>query len=309
MKIVKPVFSIFLMSVLLLAFSACDKKNDQDTEGAKLSPSKEIASDSKAKSTEKLGLIDRVKAANVCKPKDYGCAELKDLKMYLRTRKAPLTLEEFKNALTAATLNNSKAELIRRMVPNASEELLPLVKPYLTHDNFSLRKASLAMTSRIGSDAAISELVALLDNLEKSDTLRTDVPKLLMQHKDNEMVISCLPKLKDMAKNSAQGWGRAYATTAVAVIEGEASIPFLTEISSKDKWNTVRASAVKSMGRIGSEKALPHLKKLTKDEDKKVADAAKRAIQRIKGEKAQAVGKKQPQGKIKTGIKKSVNKK
>ena len=247
--------------------------------------------------TEAEQLTEKLKAANVCQPKDYGCKELKDLKLFLRARKQPLTVEEFRNGLEVSTLDNARAELIRRIAPKATPDLLPVVKPYLTHENFSLRKASLALVSNIGDDAAITELVALLDNQEKSDTLRTDVPKLLMQHPENEKVKASLPKLKDMAKNSVQGWGRAYAATAVAVIEGEASLDFLVDIATSDKWNTVRATAVKSMGRIGSNKALPYLQKFASDDDKKVAEAAKRAIQKIKGEtQAPDKGNSEPKG-------------
>jgi|GEM_PF-5094699 len=301
MRGTKSLICAAVLIMLVFALSACDKSKDKTgdeagkdglTDEAKKGDVKELS--------EAEQLTEKLKAANICQPKDYGCKELKDLKLFLRARKLPLTLEEFRSGLEVSTLDNARAELIRRIAPKATPDLLPVVKPYLTHENFSLRKASLALVSNIGNDAAITELVALLDNQEKSDTLRTDVPKLLMQHPENEQVKASLPKLKDMAKNSVQGWGRAYAATAVAVIEGEASLEFLVDIATNDKWNTVRATAVKSMGRIGSSKALPYLQKFTTDDDKKVAEAAKRAVQKIKGEsQAPEKGNSDPSGNVK----------
>ncbi len=262
----------FLIVLLFLGLISCENKPapapKAETQAKPAAP--ELPADDP--------FLELIKKADTCKPKDHRCVELLELKKFMASYKG-YDKTQLLMGLKATQNPNVKGELIRRFKAQVTDEILPDLEPYATDRDFLLRQAAQDTIGFRGTDKGLTLLVSLLDNKEYSETIRTTVPKILARFPEHPVVVNALPKLKDMAQTSVQGWGRLEAMVAVSKIEKEKAIPFLLSIAEKDQWVTVRVRAIQKLGLYYSdETAKKGLKKLSRDKDAKVKKAAEKAL-------------------------------
>lgn len=218
-------------------------------------------------------LLELVQAANGCRA-DQQCQAEDDL----QTAADELSPALFRTGMKAASNPLVKRDLIEAVSRKMDPSLIPDISPYIAdYDIGSTAQRALGAT---GDSAALAQLASLLDRHDHTDTVHSDVPELLAKYPNDPAVKAAVPKLKEMAKHDAQGWGKAYAATAVAQIQGADAIPFLVEYLNVETWGPARARVIEELGKLKSNTvALAELKKLTKDSDKDVSQAATKALQ------------------------------
>ena len=220
-----------------------------------------------------------INGANTCDAKDRSCAALVAFRKFLAGY-SEYGRDEFRRGMALATNPRVKYELIRRIKKEMDDSLMPVLAPYLTSHDSSLRRLSQSVAASIGTDLALSKLVAALDNKERTETIRSSVPTYLKRHPEHAVVRAAVPKLKLMAKKCRQGVGRMNATEAVAAIEGAQAVGFLIDVARTDAWDRARVAAIALLARFRSNpQAVKALRELAEDKDDKVNAAAKKALE------------------------------
>jgi hypothetical protein len=226
-----------------------------------------------AKHLDEPLLLELVQAVDSC-PSDQDCQADDDL----RDAVDEITPALFRAGMKAAKSRVAKEDLVhavaRRMKPELVDDLLPLIT-----DSYLGVNAQRAL-GEVEDTRALAQLAGLLDRHDRSDMIHSEVPNILAKYPNNPSAKAALPKLREMAKRDAQGWGKAWAAIAVGKIEGEASIPFLVDFIHGEGWAAARAAVVDQLAAFKTNAvARAELTKLAKDRDHGVSTAASKALQ------------------------------
>ena len=211
-------------------------------------------------------------ASDACKPDD-DCPAEDDLSAAI----GELSPALFRAGMKAARTVRTRRDLLDAIRPKMDASLIPEIAPLIVDADVG-DDAQLALGA-IEDTGALAQLAALLDRHDRTDTIHSRVPDLLAKYPDNPSVKAALPKLRAMAKNDAQGVGKAEAAVAVGKIEGAAAVPFLVDYIAGETWGPARAMATEELATFKTNAvALATLKKLAKDSDHDVSDAAGKAL-------------------------------
>ncbi len=217
-------------------------------------------------------LLELERAADAC-PTDGECPAMDEFS----AATGELTPALFRAGMKAAKTTDTKRWLIDSIRSHMEPSLIADLAPLIGDDDLG-RSAQMALAAKEDTDA-LAKLAALLDRHDRTDTIHSAVPELLAKYPNNPSVKAALPKLREMAKKDAQGWGKASAAVAVGKIEGEAVIPFLVEFIHTETWGPGRAAVAEQLAAFKANKvALAELKKLGKDTDKDVSATAAKAL-------------------------------
>jgi len=217
-------------------------------------------------------LLELERAADAC-PADGDCPAMDEFNAATNE----LTPALFRAGMKAAKTTDTKRWLIDSIRSRMDASLIADLAPLIGDDDLG-RSAQMALAAKEDTDA-LAKLAALLDRHDRTDTIHSAVPDLLAKYPNNPSVKAALPKLREMAKKDAQGWGKANAAVAVGKIEGESAIPFLVEFIHTETWGPGRAAVADQLAAFKANKvALAELKKLGKDSDKDVSAAATKAL-------------------------------
>jgi hypothetical protein len=218
-------------------------------------------------------LLELVQATDGC-PADQQCLAEEDL----GNAADELSPALFRAGMKLAKNPLAKRDLIEAVSRKMDASLIPDISPYLA--DYDIGSAAQRALDSIEDTGALAQLGALLDRHDHTDTVHSEVPELLAKYPSNPSVKAAVPKLMEMARHDAQGWGKANAAIAVAKIQGAASVPFLVEYLTAETWGPARARVTEELGKLkSSQVAVAELKKLAKDADKDVSQAATKALQ------------------------------
>ena len=263
------------LSTLILGFGlfllpACEK-NETAPKPAKTT-AKAAAPEAAMSALGKL-----IAETNKCDAKVFECKAAKELRALTSAKKPPAA--ELTAALKQAKNKHGITPLLKALLTHMNDGLIDTIKPFLTHDDSGVRREAQQLMASKESDKALTHLVAVLDNRDRSCTIRGGIPKLLATYPNNPIVKAAVPKIKLMAADDSQGWGRAKAAEAVAMIEKGASVPFLIERIEKETWNVAQRSMIGVLGKFKDDpKAKTALINLAKSPKADIAKAAKKAL-------------------------------
>jgi HEAT repeat protein len=217
-------------------------------------------------------LLELMQAADSC-PKDQDCQAEQDLSSAL----SEITPALFRTGMKAAKTRIAKGALIDAVAYNLKPELVPDLLPLIADPDLGMR-TQFALAN-VEDTNALAQLATLLDRHDRTDTIHSEVPRILSKYPNNPSSKAALPKLREMAKHDAQGWGKANAAVAVGKIEGESSIPFLIDFVHTETWGFARAAVIQELATFkANPTAHAELVKLAKDADRDVRDAAVKAL-------------------------------
>jgi len=256
---------LFTLSLLLgLCLSACDQSPAPRQVGRSASAPDEFP--------------QLIAAADACADGPAACDALRILQARLEA-KISFNAEDLAACLDAARTDAVQYEIVRAYTPYAASTMLPTLKPLLTADDYSLRRAAQKAVAAIDSEEAVGALLAVLQVAD--DKYRRYVPSLLARHAKSDTVKAGLPELIRLAEHPEDVVFRRGAVQAVGAAGEVAHLPWLMREAQADDDLTVRIEAVKALAHYAKRpEVLDCLARIAGEEKhERLADLARRVAQ------------------------------
>jgi HEAT repeat protein len=158
---------------------------------------------------------------------------------------------------------------------------VPILINALSDPTRSVRLESAWALGQIRSPLACSALAARLTDVDLS--VQSQAAQSL-----KSIGSPCIPALSEMLKSSSSDT-RSIAARTLGQMGSEKAIPLLIQVLKHDRYPHVRCNAAAALGEIGSHSSVHHLAMILRDSDRSVRNAATRALQRINSPEAQEV--------------------
>jgi len=236
---------------------------------------REALQEAVAKRIDEPLLLEFLRTADAC-PEEGDCAASDEFSTVV----VGLTPALFRAGIKAAKTTSTREGLLYAIKKKMEPSLVVDLKPWVAEEAGMIGRYAQQALGAIEDTEALKVLVGLLDRHDATDTIHSAVPELLAAYPENPVVKAALPKLRNMAKHDAQGWGKAHAAEAVAKIEGEGAIPFLIECIKTETWGPGRAAVVEALAEFKTNpSARSALTAFAKDADEDVKKAAALALE------------------------------
>ena len=189
---------------------------------------------------------------------------------------------ELMNALASDDAGD-RTEAMRRLQITGEDELIPFLADCLTHYYEELRRTSTRVLTRLGDDSVLLGFVEALQ--DPAFRVRYDAAKAILAFDDSR------PLVRHIQHHLGLPWDTGLATRIEAIEAlgrlGDArAVPCLAG-ALREGDDSVRTAAIDALGRLGgqrAEKALIPL--LNRGRSERVLTAARRALERIRGEES-----------------------